>query len=429
MPHDAALDARPNTVAPDITLAESTVLLARQPIFDRKLQVWGYELLYRSGNANQYDINEPSGRATARTIVNALLNIGLDDLVGSKLAFINFDREMLLSEFAWTLPREKVVIEILETVAADPEIVAICSAARKRGFKLALDDVDESAYGNPMADLVDILKVDFRATSNAAREKLARRYGGGRTTLLAEKVETEEEFHQATSLGFQYVQGYFFARPALVSGRPLPVAAVSLLRILGQLSDPDLSVKQLEAAVRQQVSLAHKLIRYMNSAAFVWKSPIQSIQHALALLGTEQLRKIVSLMIIADLSGSGPKELLVKALLRARMAELVSPAFGLEDRSGTLFLMGLFSLLDVILARPMEEILSGLNLEAEICDVLLARSPKDNPIRRLHELVIAYEVADWPAVVTQMGHTRVDLNEISAFHRQAVRWADEVSRL
>ncbi len=421
-PESSSLDGGPS-------LSESTVLLARQPIFDRNRRVWGYELLYRSGGANYCDENEPGGRATARVIVNCLLNIGIDTLIGAKQALINVDREMLLGDFLWTLPRDKVILEILETVVGDAEIVKVCSEARDKGFVLALDDVDERAYGSPLLDLVDIIKVDFRSASLDARQELARRYGSGRTIMLAEKVETEEEFQNALSLGYQFCQGYFFARPALVSGRPLPVATVSLLRILGQLSDPDISINRLERAVQQHVSLAVKLIRYLNSGAFRWNSPIQSLQHALTLLGTDQLRKIVSLMIIADINGSGPRELLVKALLRARMCELLSLNFGLTARSGSLFLMGLFSLIDVILRRPMEKALSELNLEDDISNALLERLPGDHPIRHLYEVVVAHELADWSSLERWTRDANVDLKKVTQCHLQALQWADEASQI
>jgi c-di-GMP-related signal transduction protein len=359
--------------------------------------------------------------------VNSLLNIGVDNLVGSKLAFINVEREMLLSELLGALPRDRVVLEVLETVAFDPEITAACAAARNNGFKLALDDVDDRTYRNPLLGLFDIVKVDFQSASATIKHLASQHRGGNRPVFVAEKVETEEEFREAMSLGYQYFQGYFFAQPTLISGRPLPTNTISLLRILGQLAIPDMSISRLTMSVRQHVSLVHKLFRYVNSGAFARRSPIHSVEHALALLGMDQLRKLLSLMVVADINGKGPRELLVMALVRARMAETFAPSFGLADRQASLFTMGLFSLLDVILRRPLEEILSELNLDEDLSAALLRQCPTDHPVRRLYDLAVACEVADWSAIVKGAEGARISLRDLSEGHLRAVRWADQVS--
>jgi len=414
------LDADQAEAVADAVCSESAILLARQPIFDRDLQVVGYELLYRSDAADHYKADEPGTRATARVIVNSLLNIGIDNLVGAKYAFINVDRELLLSESLDVLPRQRVVLEILETVAFCPEIAAACAAARGDGFMLALDDVDETSCESPFLGLVDIVKVDFLSASLSVRKQLADRYGqASRPALLAEKVETSEQFNEAMSLGYEYFQGYFFARPSLISGRGLPTETVSLLRILGQLASPDITISRLEVSVRQHVSLVHKLVRYANSAAFARRAPVQSVQHALALLGIDQLRKLLPLMVIADFNGAGPQELLLTALARARMTEILAPRFGLGDRPGLLFLMGLFSLLDVILQRPLEEILSELNLDEDLVGTLLGRCPVDHPVRRLHELVVAYESSDWASVLRGAEEAGLSLRDLSEAHLRA----------
>ncbi len=404
----------------------STVLLARQPIFDRNLQVWGYELLYRNGLTNHYERAGSPGQATATVIVNYLLDTRLNSLVGSALAFINVDRETLLAGNLPTLPRDKVVLEILETVEPDAEVVQACTELRNQGFMLALDDVDHQLQPGPLLNLASLVKVDFQKTTPACRKELVNRYGPGGTTMLAEKVESEEDFQQAASYGYQYFQGYFFARPALVFGRPLPVSTLTLLRILGELASPDVSVNRLEAMVKQHVSLSYKLIRYINSGAFAWRGSIQSLRHALALLGMDQLRKLLSLMVVADINGKGPRELLLTALVRARMSELLGPSFGLEGREASLFLMGLFSLLGAILRRPLEEVLNELNLEPDISDALLGRSPSNHPITRLFAFVMAYESGDWPSLVTAE-HARINLHGLSEGHIQALQWADEIA--
>ena len=404
----------------------STVLLARQPIFDRNLQTWGYELLYRNGPTNHCEDTGAPGQATANVIVNYLLNTGLNRLVGSALAFINVDRETLLGGNLVTLPRNKVVFEILETVEPDAEVIQACTELRSKGFMLALDDVDHQLQPGPLLNLASLIKVDFQKTTPACRKELVNRYGPGGTTMLAEKVESEEEFEQAVSFGYQYFQGYFFARPALVFGRPLPISTLALLRILGELASSDVSVNRLEVLVKQHVSLSYKLIRYINSGAFAWRGSIQSLRHALALMGMDQLRKLLSLMVVADINGKGPRELLVTALVRARMSETLGPSFGLESREASLFLMGLFSLLGAILHRPLDEVLNELNLEPDVSDALLGRSPSDDPLPRLFAFVVACESGDWPSLAAAAECAPINLHGVSEQHIEALQWAEQI---
>ena len=326
-----------------------------------------------------------------------------------------------------TLPRNKVVLEILETVEPDAEVIQACTELRSKGFMLALDDVDHQLQPSLLLNLASLIKVDFQKTTPACRKELVNRYGPGGTTMLAEKVESEEEFEQAVSFGYQYFQGYFFERPALVFGRPLPISTLALLRILGELANPDVSVNRLEVLVKQHVSLSYKLIRYINSGAFAWRGSIQSLRHALALMGMDQLRKLLSLMVVADINGKGPRELLVTALVRARMSEILGPRFGLENREASLFLMGLFSLLGAILHRPLEDVLNELNLEPDVSDALLGRSPSDYPLRRLFAFVVACESGDWSSLVAAAERARINLHGLSQGHIQALQWAEEVA--
>jgi EAL and modified HD-GYP domain-containing signal transduction protein len=407
---------------------ESNVLLACQPIFDARVQACGYELLYRTGSANAYLAGESTGmRSTATVIVNSLLNVGVDSLAGSKLAFINVDREMLLSGCLWALPHDRMVLEILETVEPDEKVIAACQEAKQKGFTLAMDDVTEQSQGNPLFSMVDIVKVDFRATSPAARKKMVSLYGRGKTIMLAEKVETEEEFREAVSWGYQYFQGYFLARPKMVTGSAIPTGAATLLRILSELAQEDVALNSLEKSIQPHVRLTYKLMRYLNSGAFAFRDPIRSLGHALALLGVDQLRKVLTLMILADIHGERPRELVVIALQRARMLEALGPRFNLPNRGASLFLMGMFSLLDAILRRPLSDVLSELNLEADIADALLGHGDSHSALRRLFALVIAYEQADWGTVEANAAFAHLDLDDLAKEHLLAQQWARETA--
>lgn len=218
--------------------------------------------------------------------------------MGSARAFINVDHETLLGGDLPVLAHHKVALEILENIEPDSEVIDACSNARRQGFMLALDDVDHRLKAGPLLPLANVIKIDFCRTPPDWRRELVSQYGRGETAMLAEKVESAEEFRQARSFGYQYFQGYFFARPDLVVGRPLGDATLNLLRILAELASADVRVSRLEALVKQNVSLSYKLIRYINSGAFSMCESIKSLRHALVLLGMEHLRKLLSCMTV-----------------------------------------------------------------------------------------------------------------------------------
>jgi c-di-GMP-related signal transduction protein len=399
------------------------VLVARQAIFDRRMNVYGYELLYRSCQDNFFDGTDGS-IASAQVITNSLFAIGLEKMLGGKLGFVNFSRELLVGDCASVLPRQKTVIEVLESIQPDKEVIAACQRLRRQGYLIALDDFPRNGNSAPLVGVADIIKVDFRTTDPPEQRELLNRYGKRGIRMLAEKVETQDEFERARWMGYVYFQGYFFARPVIVQGREIPGFKLNYLRILREIHHPDMDFHRLEEALKPEVSLTYKLLRYVNSAAFGFSRRIESIREALVLVGEKEIRKWASLVVLPQLAGNRPAELVATAAVRARFCELMARPVALGARSSELFLMGLFSLLDVMMGRPLDEILDQLHLATDLRATLLGRP--EGKLAAIHALVHAQEKGDWEAASAAAARLEVPMEQVAELYLNAVQWADQV---
>jgi len=398
--------------------------LARQPIFDTHTNVVAYELLYRSGTTNAYDGSDGNA-ATARVINATFYSPGGREILGRKRAFINFPKDLLASGGAALLPPEEVVIEILESVVPDLGVMLACNDLRSRGYKLALDDFVPCEGVNPLASIADYIKVDFRSTVPSQQAEVVERWGK-QACMLAEKVETLEEFERARIMGYSLFQGYFFARPVIVSTPDVPGTKLNQLRILQQLQFPEMDFAAMGELVRQDTAIAYKLLRFVNSALFAAREPIDSIQQAMVRVGELGMRRWLTIVLLTDLTANRPGELAVNALLRARFCELLAAEAGLGSRSGDLFLLGLFSHLDAMYGRPIDELLSGLNLHNDISDTLLGVAPPGIQVAGLWATVLAYEQGDWDRMGRSAATAQIRTAAVQPLYAAAVRWADQV---
>lgn len=401
------------------------VLVARQAIFDRERRVYGYELLFRSQAArNEFDGTE-GGLATQQVLANSLLVIGLDNLVGTKKAFVNFGRGPLLQGWHTSLPAENTVIEVLETVEPDAEVVEACRKLREQGYQIALDDFVFRPGYEALLDVADLLKIEVQNLPRPEQELLIRSSKARGLQLLAEKVETYEEFEWAKQAGYDYFQGYFFARPVIVRGRKIPAAKVHCLRLLQEVQRPELDFERLEMLILEDVSLSYQLLRYVNSPLFALTSSIRSIRQALLFFGETELRKWIVLATLARTADDKPGELIRHSLVRARFCESVAKSAqrGLEQSA---FLTGLFSLLDALIDRPLEETLSGMCLAPEITAVLSGQAPESDPLAGAFQLARAYEVADWPRVEEIARQLNVPVASLGDVYLAATGWAQQV---
>ncbi|MCZ2152399.1 MAG: EAL domain-containing protein [Bryobacterales bacterium] len=344
--------------------------LARQPIFDTSLQVLGYELLYRGDTEPGASFTDAT-IATLSVIANTFFTLGRESVGGSKMLFLNVGSEILLDERVTLLPSHQLALEILETVAFDEELLEHCASLRDAGFSLALDDIVSASQLEPFRHTVDFAKVDFLNLDRSQRAEVCDAAHRWRVPVIAEKVETYEDFRQAKDLGCQFFQGYFFAKPNVLRTRRMKGSRAHHLMILSEASAVEMDFERIEDLMRQDLSLSWLFFRFLNSARFSWSSEIRSLRHAFALMGTENLRKWILLAVIPFLASSKPHELVVESLQRARFCELLAESSRLYSRAADLFLVGLFSVLDAVLDQPLPEILHTLDLPPDVRNVLL----------------------------------------------------------
>lgn len=393
--------------------------IARQPIFDMNQRAFGYELLFRSGLENVFRHPDPN-QASSKVLADTFFLHDLAFLTGGKRAFINITRDLLLQELLFLIPKEKIVVEILENVEPDEEVVQACERLKSAGYLLAMDDfVYDDRYG-PLLRLADFIKVDFLSTEEGERRDLVRRLSTCKVRFLAEKIETYEMFREARDLGYTYCQGYFFSRPRVISGRDIPGLKLHYLQLLREIHRPELDLKRLTEIVRRETSLSYKLLRYINSAFFGLRNRISSLKQALLLLGEREIRKWVTLVTLATLGEDKPEELVLQSILRARFCESLASLTGLSDRSDDLFLMGMFSLLDGLLDRPLSEILEGIPISEEIKRALLGEK---NRFGLVYQYLLAYEQGRWERLSELGGRLRIDESRVSSLYLEAVRWS------
>ncbi|MCP5107350.1 MAG: HDOD domain-containing protein [bacterium] len=399
--------------------------VARQPIFDRQRTVIGYELLFRSGVDNFFDDFTDQDDASSKTLFDSFLLFGMNQLTGGKKAFINFTRNVLLMGAASAFPRHFLVIELLETIEPDPEVLSACQILQRNGYSLALDDFTFEKDLKPFIDFLDIIKVDFLETNRENRKKII-----GNTYLnnkkkkikfLAEKVETTDDFNQAMDTGYDYFQGFFFSRPVVVSTKDIPSVKSNLLNLLNKIYQPEIKFNEIEQVIKQDVSLAYKLIRFINSPSFGLTVEIQSIMHALNLLGIKELRKWLSLVVLSQLSHDSPEELIVTSIIRARFCELIAENTGMKDRSSEFFLMGLFSLIDIFFERAMADILKELPLSGDIKTALLEGK---GIFGEVLQFVKSYEKGDWKEIFGISPRIKLDEELIPELYFDTIVWAN-----
>jgi c-di-GMP-related signal transduction protein len=392
--------------------------VARQPIFDRDEKVYGYELLFRDGLENAFsgDINEAS-----RATLDRSLLMGLDVLCDGRRAFINCTRDTLIKGLITLLPAASTVVEVLEDVPADPDVITACQTLKKAGYLIALDDYVADDARAPLAKIADIVKVDLQLTTEEQRRTILRS-GPEHCRMLAEKVETRAEFVAAREQGFVYFQGYFFRRPELVTTRDMPANRVSYLRMLQEVSRPDLNVDGLERLIKAEASVCYRLLRYLNSAVFAFKSEIHSVRHALSMLGEREVRRWVRMIAAVGAGQDRTSDLVLSALVRGQFGELLAPRVPHGDSD--LFLLGLLSLIDAMLEVPMAEALDKIPLDHETKAVLLGQP---SILRPVYQLILAHESGEWAASAELCQNLHFDPEEIAGLYWQAQQWARVVS--
>ncbi len=401
------------------------VHIARQPILDENYNIYAYELLFRSGIRDQESIFHDGQYATAQVIRGAFEIIGLLELTGGKMAFINFTAELIQMGIPSLLPVKYTGIEILEDIEPDPQLIESCRSLKEKGYLLLLDDFIFDRKLKPLIEMADIIKVDFLATRGQERKKILDlpEFKG---KFLAEKVETREDYQQGLKLGYSLFQGFYFSKPDLISRREIPAFKLNYFNLLQEINTPEPDYDIMEQIIKGDISISFRLFKIINSAYYGLSERIDSLKHALVLLGINEIKKWLDLYLMGGLGKDKPSILLLNTYVRARFAEGLASEFSLGDRSIDLFMIGLFSLLDVFFGRPLEELLQDLKLEEDVTAALLEQKGVMGEVLKLVE---SYERASWEQVISIIEENNLDHQRVADIYLEAVTSSQDTIKM
>ena len=392
------------------------ICVARQPIYDRDLDVYAYDLLFSSGDAADASQVIDSEAASSTVVVQTFANMGLQDLVGGRPAALTVSQSFLLDAGSLQLPAERLILELLGAVEPSGEVLAAVAQLKQRGYTIALDNFTYSPEREPLLELADIVKLDAGALGQQGLWQQQGKLAGRALKLGAKRVETHDELEFCRNLGFDYYQGTFLSQPKLVTKRTVPTNRLAKLAVLAELNSPDADFDSLERLISRDVGLSYRFLRYINSAFFSLPHRVGSIRQALVLLGLGAVRKWATLLTIADFDDK-PDELIVTAMVRAKMCELAAASRPPRERE-EFFTVGMFSVVDALLDSPMDVVLASLPLSDEVKDALHRRQGAQGVVLKA---VLGYEQArfeDLKALVPR----GMSAQEI---YTQAIAWARE----
>lgn len=393
------------------------IYIGRQPIYDCNLELFAYELLYRANSEQNATGDIDHDLATTQVVLNAFLEFGLEQLVGDKLAFINLPRSFIEGDLPLPFPKERVVLEILEDIKIDDGFINSVRKLRAYGCEFALDDFIYHPDLSPLIESCQIVKIDFQVLSRAEIQDHAAALREYNVKLLAEKVETHEDFAFARDLGFSYFQGYFFCRPRIISGQGLPTNRLATMRLLNALQDPDIKIGALADLVSQDVALSFKLLRSLNSPYYALSKRIESIHHAVVFLGLQQIKQWVTLIALASIPDK-PSQLIVVAMTRAKMCEQLGETLDANSKE-RFFTVGLFSILDALLDTKMDKVLDTLPLADDIKEALLRH---EGTMGLALKCVLSYEGGRWDEINFPQYRSAM----LTKSYLNAVSWADQL---
>ena len=393
----------------------SNIFVARQPIFDAELNVYAYELLFRSGDTGTANVTDGNA-ASSQVMISAFLDIGIENITDNHLSFINLTRDFIVGQLPLPMPPETVVLEILEDIEVDEELLNALKIFSKQGYTIALDDYVFTADKTPLFDIIDIIKIDFLECDKDRLASEVKRLKRHNVKLLAEKVETQEEFELCKALGFDYYQGYFISKPKVMKGQSLKPNRISLMKILAMMQSPDCKIDELEQIISQDVSISYKILRIINSALYNLQREIESIRQAIVLLGLKTIRDWLTVVMMTNIDDK-PPELIFQCLQRAHMMQSLSEAAGINKDTG--FTTGLFSSLDALMDQPMDKVLDTLPLAEEITLALLK---KEGTLGGMLEAVLHYERGEWQDI----NINKFNVDDLRKHYLDSLSWTTDL---
>ncbi|MCB5183775.1 EAL domain-containing protein [Methylobacillus gramineus] len=401
-------------------MRQDQAFIGRQPIMNINQDIVAYELFFRHSGEATTAVFENSLQACTRVLVNTISDMGSQWLLGDKMAFINVSEEMLQSEFLELLPPARTVLELSDITAPTTAVVERCHFLRKRGYKIALKDKGDSLLGSPLIDCADFIKID---TLSRSMDDVARRfldYQSLTVKIVAEKVERQEQYEACKKIGFHLIQGFYFAHTETFTAKVINPAFTAVLDLLNMISR-DADMKEVENGFKRDAALSFKLLRYINSVGFGLSCEIQSIRHALTIIGTKQLYRWLTLLMVTAGENSAAPALMKTSITRGRLTELLGD--GYFDKAGrdNLFVVGVFSMLDRMLEMPMEQVLEKVDLPEAVHDALLHRQGIYGPFLELAE---ACENQDGTRIIALASNLQLDPNKVNDCHIASLAWVE-----
>lgn len=398
--------------------------LARQPILTREEKVLGYELLYREDHDNNCTTADPDGATCS--IIDTLNVIGLDAACDGRLAFIDCTHQMLLKEFFFLLPSDKVVVEIQQAVPADEAVTEACQKLKRGNYRIALDNF---ALNDPRELLVayaDFVKVDIRKSPPEQSAAIVAKHASSQCCMVAQNVETQQEQIVSAKDGFTVFQGYFFRHPERMRARHIEANQANYLRLLRAIATPDVDLPAVEDLIKHDASLCYRLLRYLNSPRFAVSSPVQTVRQGMTLLGERELVQWIRMATTVAMGQDKCSDLVLSSLVRARFCEIIAPKVGRSKSD--LFLVGMLSLMDAILEVPMGVVVEGLALdEGTKAELLGAKKGSNTPLTQIYRLMVAREIGEWEDVAALAKPLNLSLPFVNRAYNEAIGWAREMA--
>ncbi len=401
-----------------------SLLFARQPIFDKKNSIFGYELLYRD-DVNNNSFNGTDGdMATSNVMAAGFLSMGVSSLASKKKAFINFTYNMLLQKVATLFPTDQIVVEILETIEPTKEIVDACKSLKSHGYTMALDDFIFKPGYDALVEHADMIKVDFIATkSESERRYIVKHFGNGRIKFVAEKIETMEEYYEAVRLGYTYFQGYYFSMPMISQSKEIPPSKANHLRLMQILQENEPKFEDIVDVIEKDVAFSYEILRIANTTNYYRGNSVKSIRQASLRMGLDELRKWAYITVLRKIGDNNKDEIVVFCAQRAKAMELICDKVGLENRKTEIFTMGMLSMIDTLTGCMMDLILSYLDISSDIKDVLSGKLG-DDKVSLCYKLIIAYEKGEWNTANNICEKLGINVTDVADAYFKAIIWVN-----
>ena len=394
--------------------------IARQPILDKSKSVFAYELLFRDGKSGAYPEHSED---KSKFITEHFHPLGLDDICGEKKSFITFSSETLISRFPTNLNPDSVVVELADPTDTTSGLFEACQHIKQLGFKLAIDDPMMVGSKHGIFPLIDIVKVDVTKSRFETIEKQIPRYHDSNVQLVAEQVNTQDNFSTCVDLGFDLFQGYFFSQPEARILRQLPASKMNVVDLMGESANSDFDIVRISQIIERDATLSFLLLKFINNPTINKRYKITSLRHALNYMGEVEIKKFIALLSLTNLGDEKPLEIIHMSLVRAKFFDLMAERRGLKNNPPIAFLVGLFSLLEGLLDQSMTDILKQLPLSEEVNDALLGKNAEMNSYMTL---VRAFESALWMNVIKQAKLLGIDQKQLHVLYNQAIVWGNGV---